>query len=475
MTRLSTEQILQEKQSGDPNSVTALLLHHKALSDVSCLNDFKSLEKLDLGFNNLSSLEGLRSCVNLKWLSVLQNKVHSLNGIEGLSKLMVLNAGKNKLKAMDEVRSLISLRALILNDNEIASICKLDELKDLNTLVLSRNPIVDIGNSLVKLKRITKLSLANCQLQTIGASLSSCVNLKELRLAHNEITTLPAAMAHNIKIRNLDLGNNLITRWSDLKVLSSLTNMKNLNLQGNPVAEKDKLAKKIKTLVPNLLIFNTRPLERSNKALKQDLDGHKIDGSRIDNISDLEELKSEKRESPRGNKNFSQKNISSHSKDGPLGGGSDLDVEKYVKRENKDASGSSKDDIKRKSKTENNEIYMTDVEKEKKRKRLTMTEVKDVSGSSKRKSKAEKSELDVIDDGETPFMELIVSSSAEYLIDGDGKKNKDIQDVKSLGSFTKFPAKRKKSGKCLGVGSSAMQLLLPATEVGMGGPSAWDA
>ncbi|XP_043714347.1 protein phosphatase 1 regulatory subunit SDS22 isoform X1 [Telopea speciosissima] len=449
MNRLTTKQILQEKQSGDPNSVAVLLLHHKALSDVSCLNDFKSLERLDLGFNNLSSLEGLRSCVNLKWLSVLQNKLQSLKGIEGLSKLMVLNAGKNKLKAMDEVRSLISLRALILNDNDIASICKLDGLKDLNTLVLSRNPICEIGNSLVNLKSITKLSLSNCQLQTVGSSLNSCVDLREVRLAHNGITTLPAAMAHNIKIRNLDLGNNSIISWSDLQVLSSLSNLKNLNLQGNPVAERDKLAKKVKKLVPNLQIFNGRPIERSNKALNQDLEGHKIHRSHIDNTSDLEDLKAEKRENPRENKNI--------------------------------VSGSSKDDItfdnqvKRKSKIEKNKIDMIDVGKVGKLKRLTTKEEKIVSGSSKRKSKAEKSDLDVIDDGETPFMELIVSGSAENLMDGDGKKNKYIQDVKYLDGLAKFPPKRKKSGKCLGVGRSAMQLLSPATEVGMGGPSAWDA
>ncbi|XP_042511798.1 leucine-rich repeat-containing protein ODA7 isoform X2 [Macadamia integrifolia] len=416
MTRLSTEQILREKQSGDPNSVTVLLLHQKALSDVSCLNDFKSLEKLDLGFNNLSSLEGLRSCVNLKWLSVLQNKLQSLKGIESLSKLTVLNAGRNKLKAMDEVGSLIRLRALILNDNEIASICKLDELKELTTLVLSRNPICEIGNSLVKLKSITK--------------------------------TLPDAMAHNIKIRNLDLGNNLIISWSDLKVLSSLSNLKNLNLQGNPVAKRDNLAKKVKKLVPNLQIFNGKPIEGSNKALKQDLEAHKIDGSRIDNTSDLEDLHAEKRESPRRNKNI--------------------------------VSGSGKDDItldnqvKRKSKIEKNKIDMIDVGKEGKQKRLTTKEEKNVSGSSKRKSKAEKSDLDVIDDGETPFMDLIVSGGAENLMDGAGKKKKYIQNVESLDSSAKFPSKRKKSGTFVGVGHSAMEFLLPATEVGMGGPSAWD-
>ncbi|PSR86465.1 Protein phosphatase 1 regulatory subunit like [Actinidia chinensis var. chinensis] len=189
-------------------------------------------------------------------------------------KLTVLNAGKNKLKSTDEVRTLISLRALISNDNEFASICRLDHMKELNTLVLSRNPICKVGESLDKVKSMTKLSLSNCQLQTIY-SLKSCTELKELRLAHNDIKTIPTELVHNLKFQLLDVGNNLITSCSessDLKVVSSLVNLKNLNVQGNPIAEKDNLAKKIRKLVPSLQIFNTRPMDKSTRNEKGDRD-----------------------------------------------------------------------------------------------------------------------------------------------------------------------------------------------------------
>ncbi|PWA89851.1 leucine-rich repeat domain, L domain-like protein [Artemisia annua] len=171
---------------------------------------------------------------------------------------------------MDEVSSLVRLRALILNDNEIVSICKLDQMKELNTLVLSKNPIQKIGESLVKVNSITKLSLSNCKIQAIDSSIKSCTELRELRLAHNEIRTLPSELTRNTKIQNLDLGNNLILRWSDLKVLSSLGNLKNLNLAGNPVTEKDVTIKKIKKLVPSLQIFNARPIDKPMKNLKAD-------------------------------------------------------------------------------------------------------------------------------------------------------------------------------------------------------------
>ncbi|KAG5578048.1 hypothetical protein H5410_058182 [Solanum commersonii] len=91
MAVLSSKQVLKDNNTTDPSSITSLTLTHKALSDVqfpvSCLSEFENLQKLDLGFNNLTSLEGLKLCANLKWLSVLQNKLQSLKGIEGLVKL----------------------------------------------------------------------------------------------------------------------------------------------------------------------------------------------------------------------------------------------------------------------------------------------------------------------------------------------------------------------------------------------------
>ncbi|XP_048434593.1 uncharacterized protein LOC125474671 [Pyrus x bretschneideri] len=114
------------------------------------------------------------------------------------------------------------------------------------SVVLSRNPIHDVGDSLKKMKSVTKLNLAkplkfsgfqlslsHCQLQTIEASLKFCIELKELRLAH-----------------------------SDIKVINSLVNLRNLNLQGNTVVEKDKLEKKIKKMLPNLHVYNARPIDK---------------------------------------------------------------------------------------------------------------------------------------------------------------------------------------------------------------------
>ncbi|KAI3984913.1 hypothetical protein MKX01_004681 [Papaver californicum] len=438
MNRLNSKKILEENPNKDPSCITSLVLTQKALTDVSCLSEFENLEKLDLAFNSLSSLEGLSSCINLKWLSVVQNKLESLKGIERLSKLQVLNAGKNKLKSMTEVSHLISVRALILNDNEISTICKLDQ-KELNTLVLSRNPIRKVGDSLVKAKAITKLSLSNCQLENIGSSFKSLAELKEVRLAHNEITIVPSELALNTRLQNLDLGNNSISNWSALKALSSLHNLKNLNLQGNPIAENDTLAKKVKKLVLNLQIYNSRPIERSivnEKNSKQDVKSSVVDNSTPNKASGLKDLNEEGREVLR-NEKTSKKRIFSEEEDDPIINEKDPNLEKDISSSNKGK-----------------------IEAENQLKRKNSKKIKENT-------------VDMIDDGETSFMDLISSSSR------DPKERKieeeTIRARKSVGeALVTFPVNKKKM-KGIPTGLAALQLLSSTDEVGMGGHSSWDA
>ncbi|KAH9659661.1 leucine-rich repeat and IQ domain-containing protein 1-related [Citrus sinensis] len=433
MTRLSTEQILKDNKTGDPNSIKSLTLTHKALSDVSCLTDFNNLERLDLSSNNLTSLEGLRHCVNLKWLSVVQNKLQSLKGIEGLSKLTVLNAGKNKLRSMDEVMSVVSLRALILN-------------------VLSRNPIRKIGDSLLNMKAITK--------------------------------TLPAELAFNKKLQNLDLGKNLITRWSELKVLQSLVSLNNLNLQGNPVAEYDKLAKKVKNLLPNLHIFNARPIDRITKNEKDNIvdkvndssnnadDTIKVhmekkrDGTRETNDkpsnkeiqwrkSDSAAGKKLKKKSKEQERELDAINdamnsggiVPGRNKDGDLNSSRDVDMEKDLKRKRKKTSEN----------LSNKDIQVDDDDNIFKKKQ-------------KKQSKEKQGELDIIDNREAAFTELFsanIAGNPEF--DGDNMVN-EASKFNSVDGLVTSSAKKKKS-KNRGMGLTVQ--LSQEPEVGLGGPSTW--
>ncbi|XP_020238169.1 uncharacterized protein LOC109817350 [Cajanus cajan] len=489
MTRLSSEQVLKDNNTADPTSVLTLHLTHKALSDITCLANFINLEKLDLKLNNLTSLEGLRSCVNLKWLSVVENKLESLEGIRGLAKLTVLNAGKNKLKSIDPVMSLVSLRALILNENEISSICKLDQLKDLNTLVLSKNPISKIGEALMKVKSVTKLSLSYCQLQDIGISLKSCVELSELRLAHNEIKSLPDELKLNSKLRNLDLGNNVITRWSEVKVLKSLTNLKNLNLQGNPVSTIDKITRKIKKALPRLQIFNARPVDKDTENKK----GGVVDGTddfsvdeAIQNLRDSTKEKKSARFQPTG-----------QNEDDHLEAADDIDSERKSSKKRKKTVDVSKMEVgvlkeenkgHKKDKADRKKeslivIVDPDIENKPTKKKIKKDDkpfdkgvaleenISNVEKKLKKKRKnEEQSELDVIDDGEASFAELFKINDAETLNRDDEIKAqvKVAKDVKLVGSTVGSFAEGKNAKM-----QNMESLSSSVAEIGMGGPSTW--
>ncbi|CAN6557282.1 unnamed protein product [Malus baccata var. baccata] len=350
---------------------------------------------------NLTSLEGLKSCVNWKWLSVANNKLQNLNGIEGFTKLTVLNAGNNKLKAMDTVKvyseltcsnfECFSFYLLGFVDNEIASICRLELLRELNTLVLSRNPIHDIGDSLKKMKSITKLSLCHCQLQTIEASLKFCIELKGLRLAHNDIKSLPAELALNKKLQNLDLGNNVITRWSDLKVINSLVILWNLNLQGNTVVEKDKLVKKIKKMLPNLHVFNARPIDkyiRNEKGAGVDEDDSSLNTA--SNHSDTKKSKWKRQ----GSKDNTSNNVVVVEGDEKRDPG---------KKKNRKHQVQNEDD---RGNLENTGDFEKASQQKKQKKSSAHTEDNTRVGKKSEKSKVRKGDLDVIDDADTPFLKL---------------------------------------------------------------------
>ncbi|KAL2590155.1 hypothetical protein AAZV13_13G274900 [Glycine max] len=336
--------------------------------------------------------------------------------------------------------SALLLFFLILTENEISSICKLDQLKDLNTLVLSKNPIRKIGEALMKVKSITKLSLSYCELQGIGTSLKSCVELSELRLAHNEIKSLPAELKLNSKLRSLDLGNNVITRWSELKVLELLTNLRNLNLQGNPAATVNKVMRKIKKALSKLQIFNARPVDKdtenkkgrkSSKKRKRTVDASKKEDRVVD-----EENKGHKKDKADRKKESLITNVDPG-------------------MENKSTKKKAKKDDKPLDKGFALEENVSKVEKKLK----------------KQHKNDEQSELDVIDDAEASFAELFKINDAENLNLADEMKAQDKapKDVMKLAGDPVTSFAKHKNAKIQNMES----LSAPVAEIGMGGPSTW--
>lgn len=179
----------------------------------------------------------------------------------------------------------------------------------------------------------------------------------------------------------------------------------------------------MKKVLPNLQIFNAKPIER-------------------DNIREN-----------------SKKKNPSHSKDPHLDGAADYEAVREVKRKKPDPRLVSKKNITSQSEEDNSHIA-SDLEAGKKVKR-------------KKPKILDEGKLEGIDDGEAPFMELVLSSSTGDPTDGGGKKRDvdAIQDVKSLSGVVSVSSNKKKTKSEKG---TALDFLSPPAEIGMGGPSTWN-
>ncbi|PKA47533.1 Leucine-rich repeat-containing protein ODA7 [Apostasia shenzhenica] len=454
MARLSLEQISRENKNSEVLSFTSLQLTHRALSDVSRLLlpliirpssvdwflacEGLLFEQIPLPGEIRSQLQlphisrgsaaalscdifsmSLCACVNLKWLSVLENKLVTLKGIEGLSKLTVLNAGRNRLNTTDDICTLTNLRALILNDNNISSIPKLDQMKYLNSLVLSRNPIYDIGRSLMKVTSITK-ALSN-------------------------------DLAKNVKLQTLDVGNNLIENFSDVKV---------------------------NKLVPHLRIFNAKPVSSVNRL-------EKIPAKEVVRLSkvdpDRNEKESKKRKSnpddASGRKTSKTSIKEIDADDNPFGKVIEVCTEKKMR-------GNSRSGAKEPKMT----VSMISTDEKEMKNKLSdyqMRNVVSLETITKKASKKPKRDPEIggvaksmeIDDADAPFVDLILSRKNIEEPPENKRARETIEDAKLLGGFvvdhTKWMKKSrsKNTDNCI----SASQLLSSRPEIGMGGPSSWDA
>lgn len=65
-----------------------------------------ALESLNLNYNRITQLHGLRHLEALKTLQLSSNKIHSVFGLENLQQLEKLNLGNNCLRSLMSIRSL---------------------------------------------------------------------------------------------------------------------------------------------------------------------------------------------------------------------------------------------------------------------------------------------------------------------------------------------------------------------------------
>lgn len=162
------------------SGVKSLTLNGKNIADVTGLQDFTSLDYLDLRENSIKNIDVSKN-TNLTYLSLYKNQLTSLD-VSKLSKLDFLILGYNQVNYLD-VTSNGLLRFLDCGWNPLSS------------LDLSKNTILE------------SLYCNSANLTTVDVSNNP--NLITLNCSTNKISNLN--LTQNSKLRNLICNNNLLT------------------------------------------------------------------------------------------------------------------------------------------------------------------------------------------------------------------------------------------------------------------------
>jgi hypothetical protein len=155
----------------------------------------QQLLRLDLSSCGLSSLAQFRA------------------GLAALRRLRHLDISKNAITSLRPVRALPSLESIICSSNSLKVLDGLDECPQLTRITAADNMIASLGD------------------------LRALLRLRTLGLRGNQLSSV-AALPHHLPtgLHELDLANNELGNLSDLRYVSSLMELRRLDLRANPLA-----------------------------------------------------------------------------------------------------------------------------------------------------------------------------------------------------------------------------------------------
>lgn len=277
---------------GHAHGMTSLKCTSKEITSLSDDIFFESLIRIDLSKNEISSIpSSICICANLRWLNLSNNVLTDIKALECLRTLEVLNVSRNRLHGKISVGKFTKLKALVLNGNEIDSIGGLEKLTCLETLIVSQNKLSSFGGWIAGGTSIQKLSASNNPIawnedgKDAAYGLSKLVSMKELRLNHTGMNSVPHGLVSMRRLRILELGSNTIETFEDIKVLSSLKSIWQLNLKGNPLASVDGYSDRIRAILPQIDVLDAKRLRSKNeKYIKHSTDRLQDTGAQKERI-----------------------------------------------------------------------------------------------------------------------------------------------------------------------------------------------
>ncbi len=198
---------------------------------------FQNLERVDLSWCGVQTLNGVEKLTGLKYLSVSNNDISDIEPIQNLTSLKEFDCTYNPISDYSPLGGLSRLEVLRIGNNKSThtDITALSNLNSLTDLYAAGCGIDDIS-VLKTLKKLEHLNLHRNRIDDISA-LAELDKIAYLELSANNISDISPLEGLDAVIE-IDLRDNHI---SDITPLYGLNAMAKINLRDNPISD-DELA-----------------------------------------------------------------------------------------------------------------------------------------------------------------------------------------------------------------------------------------
>lgn len=212
-----------------------LLIPNANISDLTGVQYFTSLYKIDATNNNLTTLPDLSASKNLAYLYLNQNQVDTLDFLLKNTTLVQLQLFNNRLTYFPELPGFTKLQQLLLSGNQIDTLSGMSYLMNLTDLEIGDNRL----NSLPDLSGNTKLIYLHFHKNNIKdvEQLALFPKLQQAICWGNPITDL-SSLNNNTTLTTLYAFENELQA---LPVLSNKPNLIHVYVEGNYLTFEDLL------------------------------------------------------------------------------------------------------------------------------------------------------------------------------------------------------------------------------------------
>jgi internalin A len=197
-----------------------LIISNSNISDLTGVQYFKSIYKLDASGNQITTIPDISAYSNIQYLYLYNNNLTSLPNLSTLTNLLQLQCHSNNLTSLPSLSTLTNLQELFIWDNSITTLPDISTLTNLQQLILGANPL----DSLQDLSPNASLIQLHCYKNNLSQikGLQNLTKLQMLVCWGNSITDLSG----------INNNTTLTTLWAfdnNLQILPVLNNKPSLS------------------------------------------------------------------------------------------------------------------------------------------------------------------------------------------------------------------------------------------------------